>query len=90
MIGRLFRVQFNSNVFQAQESCMICLEDFDEDSQVTPLPCDIRHYFHTSCIEEWLHINACCPLCKTSVTLEEIEKVAQIYQLKLKECEKMQ
>ena len=59
---------------------MICLVNFNEDSLVTPLPCDIRHYFHTSCIEQWLEINPSCPLCKTPVTPEEIERVASLYQ----------
>ena len=67
---------------------MICLVPFDEDSQVTPLPCDIRHYFHTACIEQWLMVNAMCPLCKTPVTLEEISRVAEMYQRKLVQHEK--
>ena len=67
---------------------MICLVNFDEDSLVTPLPCDIRHYFHTTCIEQWLMINASCPLCKSPVTMEEIERVAQMYQRKLNHHEK--
>ena len=83
MISRLMRTKYDSNVFQTQESCMICLIDFDEDSLVTPLPCDIRHYFHTTCIEQWLMVNASCPLCKSPVTLQEIERVAQMYQHKL-------
>ena len=67
---------------------MICLINFDEDSLVTPLPCDIRHYFHTGCIEQWLVINAMCPLCKTPVTVEEIDRVAQMYKRKLDQHEK--
>lgn len=64
---------------------MICLVNFDEDSIVTPLPCDIRHYYHTNCIEQWLLINACCPLCKTEVTMAEIERVAKLYHRKLEQ-----
>lgn len=62
------------------------MELFYEDSMVTPLPCDIRHYFHTECIEEWLSYNKCCPLCKTPVTLEEIERVAKMYALKIQQA----
>ena len=62
---------------------MICWTAFDSESLVTPLPCDIRHYFHTDCIEQWLVINACCPVCRSPVTLEEIERVAMMYQGKL-------
>ena len=51
MVSHLFRTKYDSNVFKSQEACLICLVNFDEDSMVTPLPCDIRHYFHTACIE---------------------------------------
>ena len=83
MVNSLMRTKFDSNLFQSQESCMICLINFNEDSLVTPLPCDIRHYFHTDCIEQWLMINSSCPLCKAVVTTEEIERVADMYMLKL-------
>ena len=69
LVNSLFRTKYDANVFQTQEACMICLVDFDEDSLVTPLPCDIRHYFHTTCIEQWLMVNASCPLCKSPVTI---------------------
>ena len=83
MVDSLIKAKYNANVFQTQESCMICLVNFTEDDSVTPLPCDIRHYYHTLCIEQWLLINACCPLCKTEVTLEEIGRVATLYKRKL-------
>lgn len=83
MINSLFRVKFDSNVFKTQEACLICLINFNEDSLVTPLPCDIRHYFHTACIEQWLMENPMCPLCRSPVTAEEISRVAQLYQRKL-------
>ena len=83
MIDSLISTKYRPNVFKTQDSCMICLLNFTEDDMVTPLPCDIRHYYHTKCIEEWLLINACCPLCKTEVTQEEIARVASLYQRKL-------
>ena len=83
MIDSLIKAKYNSNVFKKQESCMICLVSFTEDDSVTPLPCDIRHYYHTACIEQWLLINACCPLCKTEVTMDEIDRVAKLYKRKL-------
>ena len=85
MIDSLIKAKYNANVFQTQESCMICLVTFDENDSVTPLPCDIRHYYHTSCIEQWLLINACCPLCKTEVTMEEIDRVQKLYLRKLEQ-----
>ena len=49
---------------------------YKEDDYITPLPCDIRHYFHTDCIEDWFKTRACCPICRKPVTKEDIEKVA--------------
>ena len=39
------------NAETAQDECTICLDEFEPDSMVTPLPCDVRHYFHTACIQ---------------------------------------
>lgn len=47
--------------------CAICLEAFKEDSTVTELKCDKRHYFHTNCLEDWLKTKLECPLCKRVV-----------------------
>jgi endo-1,4-beta-mannosidase len=34
---------------------------------ITPLSCDIRHYFHSSCIEQWMKLKNECPLCKAEI-----------------------
>ena len=83
MINRLMKTKYDSNVFKNQEACLICLVNFEGGTMVTPLPCDIRHYFHTPCIEQWLMINASCPLCKNAVTPKELERVAMLYRKKL-------
>ena len=44
--------------------CAICMETFDANDIVSPLPCHIHHLFHTSCIRPWLLRNKNCPLCK--------------------------
>ena len=56
------------NKFTEHEECVICLEVFKDLDEVTPLPCDIRHYFHSRCIEEWCLSNNTCPLCKKIFT----------------------
>ena len=42
---------------------------------ITPLPCDVRHYFHTECIENWYNQQGreYCPLCKEEFTLEQVD-----------------
>lgn len=40
--------------FSKEDSCSICLEDYAPDQQVIRLPCNDKHYFHSSCIAEWI------------------------------------
>ncbi|KAJ2708741.1 hypothetical protein H4R19_004599 [Coemansia spiralis] len=47
-------------------TCAICLGDYEEGDILRLLPC--RHHMHQACVDEWLHINQTCPLCKQSVT----------------------
>jgi hypothetical protein len=30
-----------------------------------------RHFFHKACIDEWLGIRGCCPLCKYEILVDE-------------------
>ncbi|KAG6538141.1 E3 ubiquitin-protein ligase Iruka-like [Zingiber officinale] len=46
-------------------SCPICLDDFDEMSQVLAMPCG--HPFHEVCLMEWLKRSNSCPLCRFSL-----------------------
>jgi E3 ubiquitin-protein ligase DOA10 len=71
-MARLAKQKFNANVNVAFETCAICLMEFTAEDEITPLPCDEKHYFHTSCIEEWLKNNNICPLCKKPITEEGI------------------
>jgi hypothetical protein len=41
---------YNAKQFKAQDECVICMEPFKEGCKVTPLPCNIKHYFHSNCI----------------------------------------
>jgi hypothetical protein len=48
------------------ETCVICLEDFEAGSQIKVLPCN--HGFHGDCIDPWLNERSDkCPICKRSV-----------------------
>lgn len=44
------------------DACAICLEDMRDKQWLAKLPCG--HYFHSSCIENWLSTACTCPLCK--------------------------
>ncbi|XP_028771706.1 E3 ubiquitin-protein ligase At1g63170 [Neltuma alba] len=46
-------------------ACCICLAKYADDDDLRELPC--FHVFHVECVDKWLKINACCPLCKSEV-----------------------
>ncbi|KAI8901755.1 hypothetical protein BC833DRAFT_576558 [Globomyces pollinis-pini] len=43
-------------------TCTICLCEYEEGDRLRQLGC--KHHFHKDCIDEWLHRNGKCPLCK--------------------------
>lgn len=49
----------------AQQTCMVCLEDFELAQPCKRLPCG--HVFHEKCIDEWLRRCTDCPICKANV-----------------------
>ncbi|KAK7301892.1 hypothetical protein RJT34_12769 [Clitoria ternatea] len=42
--------------------CCICLAKYKDKEEVRQLPCS--HLFHLKCVDQWLRIISCCPLCK--------------------------
>lgn len=49
------------------ESCSICLAEFQDEDIVSQLS-RCRHVFHTCCIESWLHQDQfTCPLCRSNL-----------------------
>ncbi|XP_047340296.1 putative RING-H2 finger protein ATL21A [Impatiens glandulifera] len=49
------------------KTCPICLSEFLAKETVRFIP-DCTHNFHSKCIDEWLHLNPSCPVCRTSPT----------------------
>ncbi|KAJ4979633.1 hypothetical protein NE237_010413 [Protea cynaroides] len=45
--------------------CAICLMEYRPKETLRCLP-DCQHCFHADCIDEWLRINATCPICRNS------------------------
>ncbi|XP_055801687.1 E3 ubiquitin-protein ligase At4g11680-like [Solanum dulcamara] len=42
--------------------CCICLAKYGDKEEIRQLPCS--HIFHLKCVDQWLKIISCCPLCK--------------------------
>lgn len=48
-------------------SCAICTEEYAENDAIRVLPCGGSHHFHKACVDNWLQINANCPICRGNV-----------------------
>lgn len=46
------------------DKCPICLMNYNKEG-IKLVKC--QHVFHNDCLNEWLHYNDNCPLCRTSV-----------------------
>uniref|UniRef100_A0A7N0R9H7 RING-type E3 ubiquitin transferase n=1 Tax=Kalanchoe fedtschenkoi TaxID=63787 RepID=A0A7N0R9H7_KALFE len=43
--------------------CSICLCEYKPNDVLRTIP-DCNHYFHSDCVDEWLKLNATCPVCR--------------------------
>ena len=50
--------------------CVICLEDFVIDDEVSTLQC--LHLFHQKCIEKWIKKKLWCPICKYEISVNSL------------------
>ncbi|KAK9156373.1 hypothetical protein Sjap_003853 [Stephania japonica] len=50
---------------ESSECCSICLAKYRDKEEVRQLPCS--HLFHLMCVDQWLRIISCCPLCKQEI-----------------------
>ncbi|XP_062074559.1 RING-H2 finger protein ATL20-like [Humulus lupulus] len=46
-------------------TCPICLCEYEPKDTLRTIP-ECNHYYHASCVDEWLKMNATCPLCRNS------------------------
>lgn len=73
ILSNMVKTRFNVNRDGADKTCAICLENFQDDDEVVPLPCNPKHVFHEACISDWLRTNNVCPLCKVPVNKEALK-----------------
>ena len=43
-------------------TCPICMEELDDTKEIRLTPC--KHAFHASCLQGWLNVSRCCPMCR--------------------------
>lgn len=80
IINTVVRTHWDPEVFKALDDCAICTNTFGKEDQVTPLPCDTKHYFHTECIVRWFQTQdqkTSCPICRKQFTREEMRAYSQ-------------
>ncbi|KAJ4980481.1 hypothetical protein NE237_031318 [Protea cynaroides] len=56
------QVDSNSDPENENSECCICLAKYRDKEEIRQLPC--THIFHQRCVDQWLRIISCCPLCK--------------------------
>ncbi len=68
MIDAVRLVIFNRDdpLFASCTSCAICLESFEAAEEVRVMTCD--HYFHRTCLDEWLVRQPSCPTCISTIS----------------------
>ncbi|MBA0678199.1 hypothetical protein Goari_019559 [Gossypium aridum] len=49
----------------SDNTCSICLCEYQANGKLRTIP-DCKHYFHAICIDEWLKLNAACPICRNT------------------------
>lgn len=78
----LYEIRYNdiltctySDDFPYEDTCSICLIDFElgNDSVIKTRSCN--HYFHEECIKQWLIIKTTCPNCQNNLVSRYIEDV---------------
>ena len=62
-------VVINQSQIDENVQCAICMEDFKLNDEARQLPC--KHFFHESCITEWLKLHGTCPVCRKTLNGED-------------------
>lgn len=54
------------------ETCSICLEDFEVEEEIQLAPCN--HGYHVHCLSYWLSIKNTCPMCHAVLKKESFKE----------------
>ncbi|KAJ9141304.1 hypothetical protein P3X46_031852 [Hevea brasiliensis] len=68
-IDGLTRRRFHRRSHDPGVTCVVCLEELEEDDDLIELPCS--HLYHEDCIVKWLLSSHLCPLCRHQMPTEQ-------------------
>ncbi|KAJ4957523.1 hypothetical protein NE237_024634 [Protea cynaroides] len=68
LIQALETKEFDDNIDEEEETCMICMDEFVRGIHFTKLPCS--HFFHSECILTWLKDKNSYLLCRFAMPTE--------------------
>ncbi|EXC35098.1 E3 ubiquitin-protein ligase [Morus notabilis] len=54
---------------EEEDVCPICLEEYDTENPKYVIKCE--HYFHLSCILEWVERSDACPICDQEMVFDQ-------------------
>ena len=57
-----------------KEGCVICMEDFADNSEKRVAELHCKHIFHEECLKEWVKKNTTCPTCRAPIKNEDAEE----------------
>ncbi|GJN25870.1 hypothetical protein PR202_gb13756 [Eleusine coracana subsp. coracana] len=66
-VGPLVCTYRRADGWSREATCGVCLSELVDGEAVRVLPA-CMHYFHDSCVHEWLQARATCPLCRASTS----------------------
>ncbi|KAI9306580.1 hypothetical protein BJ944DRAFT_263330 [Cunninghamella echinulata] len=61
-INQLDKRYFEQECLDVKTECIICQENFGTFNELIKMPC--QHEYHGTCLRQWLHVNATCPICR--------------------------
>ena len=64
----IFKYGKLNNEGKRYSKCIICLEEFKPDSEVTLTECN--HIFHHDCIKEWVRYKKECAICRNEIKIK--------------------
>ena len=75
IISHIHKSKYHVSVDSEVKMCPICLIEYAEGVEIITLPCDMRHCFHSECIQAWISGEGkiSCPICRKDVA-EEIKR----------------